>query len=332
MSRCPGCGSEPGIHAADCAAAREHAKVSTSGAAGDAAVSIVDRLGGQDVVTRIAAYAGGFLLCGVIAWYGGPWLAFLLFPTIAGVVVTLAKPQSVRQAVDKFGAWTSAKAAAAENRTGRTARYFSRPVLSGFGRVEPWTAGITDEFARCGTRLASYFYLWYLILLGLYVAVAVVVAVALIVVAVFVVMFIIGFAAKLMSLDEPRDSSPSTPSRPSMRERLMGTRIMEAGILGDSPTGLRVDDHGRVLEEGILSDAPCGLGLDSQGRVVREGLLSDSPSGVKVNDDGRIVSEGLLSDAPTGYRINEKGELVREGLLSDAPTGITFKKERGPSS
>lgn len=328
MSRCPTCGSETGIHAPDCAADRELGGLSISEAAdGAAAASMLDRLGGRDVVTRVAAYAGGALLCGVIAWYGGPVLALLLFPIVAGTVVALAKPPSVRQAVDGFGSWTGIKAAGAEKRTGRVARYFSRPVLAGFGKIETWTASMTDEFARCGTRVASYLYLSYLILLGLYVVAVVAAAVVLIVVVFFVVMLILGLIAKVMSLEGAGGPSGPKPLRPSIRDRLMGTRVVETGIFGDSPTGLRVDDHGRVMKEGIFSDSPSGLTVGADGRVVHEGVLSDSPSGIRVNDDGRVVSEGVLSDTPTGYRINEKGELIREGLIDDSPTGITFKKE-----
>lgn len=105
-------------------------------------------------------------------------------------------------------------------------------------------------------------------------------------------------------------------------ERLKGKRIVNSGLLGDSPTNLVIDRNGRLLKQGLFNEQ-TGYRIKDDGRIVHENFF-ERDLGLRIKEDGRIVKVGLL-DKPTEHRITEDGRLVKDGIFFDRDTGTKFK-------
>ena len=339
MATCPECGSEIGsqAHHDNCQEAGHALSAITIATYPDPGVvdRFIDFLGGRDSAIRIATYAGAVAALAAAGYVGGLSLLLLVFPLLAGGVVTLARPGAVKGYVDRFEAWVIARKAAADLKEGKWSRYVAKPCLGGFVYIQEFTKGIGEDFTRTGVRVASYLYFAAVVLLAAYAAIVIVAAIALIIIALLVVGFVLSLMDKSATSSGTSSSSvsrgfsflsggSSSPSSRGGTSRLTGTRVVKEGLLFDTPTG----DAERV-REGLLFDSPTGIKLNESGQVVTEGLLFDTASGTKVNEQGQVVKEGLIFDVPSGYKVNDQGQLVKEGAIVDTPTGIRFKKDEG---
>ena len=169
MATCPECGSEIGsqAHHDGCPEAGQASSATTIAA--HPAPSLVDRfvdfLGGRDSAIRIGTYAGAIAALAAAGYFGGLPLLLLVFPLLAGGVVTLTRPRAVQGYVDRFEAWVITRRAAVDLKEGKWARYVAKPCLGGFACIQESTKRIADDFTRTGVRAASYLYFAAVILL-----------------------------------------------------------------------------------------------------------------------------------------------------------------------
>lgn len=196
-----------------------------------------------------------------------------------------------------------------------------RPFTAGALLLINKTSGIENPHVRAGVQLGS---------VALFASFFVFAAIMAVTAIIYLVLFLIAIAFAIIfgmgALGAAGSSSGSSsasvqPKGHKIVERLKGTRITNAGFLGDYPSGLRVGHDGRLIQEGFL-DSPTGYRIADDGRIIKEGFL-DSSTGFRINEDGRIVKEGFF-DSPTGIRIKEDGRVVEEGFF-DRDTGTRFK-------
>ena len=212
-------------------------------------------------------------------------------------------------------------------------RWVARPVRAGGDLIWRLTRRIGNEHIRAGLRVALGLSLG-LCALTIVAVVAWAVLMAVIVLAVLVLLVWVPIkvlASGGGSTQASRQGSPvlgDLPTEPVSMAAvgLRGTRLMNEGVVGTTPVGVRIDNEGRILKEGVFGDAPSGYRLDDEGRLIKEGIFGESPRGQRLADDGRVLKEGVFAEAPAGLRVNEDGRIVEEGVFGDSPTGQRFEK------
>jgi hypothetical protein len=243
---------------------------------------------------------------------------FWTWPILLGLILWLTKASFAVKAMDALGTWLAKTREGLKASPSRIARYWARPTIVVAHSPFTATAAIPNSFLRAGARVAIAPYVAGLIFVGTLIALELAIAAG----CLLLVLMIWGFISNLLSGDEKGTVTDALPV-----SRVRGTRLVNTGFLGDSPTGTRIDETGRVMEEGLLGDAPTGVQVTDDGRITKEGFLSDSPTGFKINTEGQLVKEGFLGDTPTGVKIDPDGRVVNESLLGDSPTGQKFEKE-----
>ena len=246
---------------------------------------------------------------------------FWTWPVLLGLFFWLSRATYAVTFGDRAASWLGSARDSLKHSPSRIARYWARPTLVVAYAPLGATAGIRDPFLRTGVRAAIAPYVTGFILAATLLALELAIAGSLI----FLLFLIWGFMSILM--DKVNGKSDNAEATASPFGRIRSSRLVKTGFLGDSPTGIRVDQTGRVMREHFLGDRPTGVRFDEDGRIMKESFFGDLPSGLRVDSEGRLVQEGLLGDHATGKKIDKDGRVLEEGFLGDTPVGVAFKKE-----
>lgn len=269
------------------------------------------------------------------AWFlRSPGLVlYLIVPIVIGALPVVLQHGGTTAWLNGREVVWARQSAIAGGKTDWFSRLVARPVRACRALVWRSTKGIADEHVRAGLRVTLALSIS-LCALTIAAAVAWVILMAVILVAVLVL--VLWIALKALSSgsgptgDRQRDKRPLSEflaqgtSAPVVGPR--GTRLVNEGVFGDTPAGVRIDKDGRILKEGVLGDLPSGYRLDEEGRLMKEGLFGDTPAGSRLGADGRVLDEGAFGDSPSGVRVDEEGRILEEGVFGDAPTGQRLEK------
>jgi len=324
MAYCSNCGSEIASDAAACAKCQtEQTSIpSTISAESQARFPPSQILAG----VWIAAAIGLMIFLGSTVW--------LLVPSIVASLWPLLRNLRLSAWVDRQEERMVAAATRAQEKTGKIAHYFSRPLYRGFLWIWRKTEPIADLHVRTGVRVGSILYfgstMLFLAALVGYVVVALVIVAA----ALWFALWLAGhmISGKPIEFGRDKEDEPTGSSWYSLGRAQPARSRPTTDFLGDPKTDL-LDKNGKKIGEmrpttDFLGDPKENV-FDSNGRKIGErrpdrDFLGD-PVTSEHNAEGQKVGESRPSTDWLGDPVEEHystdGEKVGESQPDTDPLG-----------